>query len=113
MDPRSPERYARQRDEECCLADAAAPAVVDEGEITCEDDAFDIPAKNAPVERLHRWRALGHSPKRSGEARRGPSASLHFQAVHFKEVSPGRLLEPRHQTFRASTRVKSGDRTSV
>ncbi|CAL9769376.1 unnamed protein product [Musa acuminata subsp. burmannicoides] len=56
MDPPSPERYARQRDEECGLADAAAAALVDEGEITCEDDAFDIPAKNAPVERLHRWR---------------------------------------------------------
>ncbi|THU54518.1 hypothetical protein C4D60_Mb10t25950 [Musa balbisiana] len=56
MDPRSPERYARQRDEECGLADAAAAALGDEGEITCEDDAFDIPAKNAPVERLHRWR---------------------------------------------------------
>ncbi|XP_065026130.1 calcium-transporting ATPase 5, plasma membrane-type-like [Musa acuminata AAA Group] len=56
MDPPSPERYARQRDEECGLADAAAAALGDEGEITCEDDAFDIPAKNAPVERLHRWR---------------------------------------------------------
>ncbi|RZS26514.1 hypothetical protein BHM03_00059875, partial [Ensete ventricosum] len=62
-----------------------------------------------PHQRLQK--ALGHSPKCSGEARRGPSASLNVQAARFKEVSPGRSPEPRRQVLRASNRVKPGDRT--
>ncbi|WOL06483.1 calcium-transporting ATPase 5, plasma membrane-type [Canna indica] len=51
-----PEGYGRQRDEERGLDDDPAALEDVEGEIVCEDDAFDIPAKNAPRERLRRWR---------------------------------------------------------
>nr|XP_019708081.2 calcium-transporting ATPase 5, plasma membrane-type [Elaeis guineensis] len=45
MELRSPERYLRQYDEECGGS-----------EVRSSSDAFDIPAKNAPVERLCGWR---------------------------------------------------------
>ncbi|RWW24885.1 hypothetical protein GW17_00010803 [Ensete ventricosum] len=40
------------------------------------------------------------SPKRPGEARQGPSASLKPQATRFKEAPPGRSPEPRRRSLR-------------
>ncbi|CAL9158542.1 unnamed protein product [Musa hybrid cultivar] len=51
--------------------------------------------------------------RRSGEARRGLSASLNFQAARFKEVPPRRSPEPRRWALRASAYVKPGDRTRI
>ncbi|KAG0466038.1 hypothetical protein HPP92_020202 [Vanilla planifolia] len=52
MDLSSPNRYHRHRDEEMGSHGGGG----DDGEICISDDAFDIPAKNAPIERLRRWR---------------------------------------------------------
>ncbi|KAG0463170.1 hypothetical protein HPP92_021646 [Vanilla planifolia] len=52
MDLSSPNRYQKHRDEEL----GGGGTGVDDGEIGASDDAFDIPAKNAPIERLRRWR---------------------------------------------------------
>ncbi|THU58995.1 hypothetical protein C4D60_Mb03t20330 [Musa balbisiana] len=57
--------------------------------------------------------ALGHSPRRSGEARRGPSTSLNFQAARFKEAPLGRSPEPKRWALRASAWVKPSDRTRI
>ncbi|THU64808.1 hypothetical protein C4D60_Mb01t30350 [Musa balbisiana] len=57
--------------------------------------------------------ALGRSPRRSGEARRGPSASLLSQAARFKQAPPGRSPEPRRWALRASAWVNQGDRTRI
>ncbi|XP_020083274.1 calcium-transporting ATPase 8, plasma membrane-type-like isoform X1 [Ananas comosus] len=54
MDLRSPERYHRRYDEECGGGGGGGGG---DGEIcSSSDDAFDIPPKNAPLERLRRWR---------------------------------------------------------
>ncbi|THU61430.1 hypothetical protein C4D60_Mb07t23190 [Musa balbisiana] len=58
-------------------------------------------------------KVLGRSPRRSGEARRGSSASLNFQAARFKEAPLGRSPEPRRWALRASAWVKLGDRTRI
>ncbi|THU75045.1 hypothetical protein C4D60_Mb04t39770 [Musa balbisiana] len=47
--------------------------------------------------------------RRSGKARRDSSASLHFQAVRFKEEPLGRSPEPRRRVLRASAWVKPSD----
>ncbi|CAL9181167.1 unnamed protein product [Musa hybrid cultivar] len=47
------------------------------------------------------------------QARRGPSASLHFQVACFKEPPLGRSLEPRRRALRASAQVKPSNRTSL
>ncbi|THU53384.1 hypothetical protein C4D60_Mb10t13830 [Musa balbisiana] len=58
-------------------------------------------------------KALGRSPKRSGEVRRGPSASLIFQAACFKEAPPGRSPEPKCWALRASAWVNQHDQTRI
>ncbi|PKU78352.1 calcium-transporting ATPase 5, plasma membrane-type-like [Dendrobium catenatum] len=52
MDMASPNRYVRHRDEE--IGNGGEGQNSDE--ICVSDDAFDIPSKNAPIERLRRWR---------------------------------------------------------
>lgn len=52
MDLASPNRYVRHRDEEIGSGGEGR----NEDEIRVSDDAFDIPSKNAPIERLRRWR---------------------------------------------------------
>ncbi|KAK8936710.1 Calcium-transporting ATPase 8, plasma membrane-type [Platanthera zijinensis] len=52
MELASPNRYVRHRDEEI----GGAGDRGDDDEICVSDDAFDIPPKNAPIERLRRWR---------------------------------------------------------
>ncbi|PKA50857.1 Calcium-transporting ATPase 8, plasma membrane-type [Apostasia shenzhenica] len=53
MDLASPNRYHRHRDE---VTRSGGGSIRDDGEILDSDDAFDIPPKNAPIERLRRWR---------------------------------------------------------
>ncbi|PKA52886.1 Calcium-transporting ATPase 9, plasma membrane-type [Apostasia shenzhenica] len=52
MDEASPKRYKQHKDEE----KGSCGGVGDVTEVYLGDDAFDIPAKNAPIERLRRWR---------------------------------------------------------
>ncbi|KAL0915702.1 hypothetical protein M5K25_016140 [Dendrobium thyrsiflorum] len=52
MDMASPNRYVRHRDEEIGSGGEGQNG----DEICVSDDAFDIPSKNAPIERLRRWR---------------------------------------------------------
>lgn len=52
MELSSPNRYIRRKDEEM----GSGGERLDDDEIRVSDDAFDIPPKNAPIERLRRWR---------------------------------------------------------
>ncbi|KAK8916917.1 Calcium-transporting ATPase 8, plasma membrane-type [Platanthera zijinensis] len=53
MEITSPNRYPRQRDAEM---GSGSGTLADDGVICVSSDAFDIPSKNVPVERLWRWR---------------------------------------------------------
>ncbi|KAG0466022.1 hypothetical protein HPP92_020186 [Vanilla planifolia] len=93
MDLSSPNRYHRHRDEEMGSHGGGG----DDGEICISDDAFDIPAKNAPIERLRRWRIYIGFEKEEEKEQIRRKIRAHAQVIRL--FFSKRLVKKRFQVF--------------